>query len=207
MSIFLPKFECDYLLSLTVCGRLQKGGSKGEDLPKVARYKSSSGLAYLRVNHGGKDSRHLHVDCTLGKYFKKHKPKIEHKKTETIKIINNVLGVNIDTSVVGFFKVPLDNLPDIGFVKPFCIERGSSKSRFKMTECAFSLSGLPVQKIKWFLEEEGKKTFVNIRIQGRRHTKVSEEYLVESFDWINKLFMVFIMGSEIDASKSIRNKS
>jgi len=199
MIIELPKFEGQYGLSLTVCGRLKSAIKKSatieNDHPKVARYRTGSGIAYLRARLGGKSGRHLHVDCTLQKYFPPNlKPKVTHNKDEVLKIISCVLDKKIDISIIAYFEVPFQDISETGFIALLSKKRGFGDTGFKVTECGISFTRLPVKNVKWSLKQKGKTTLVNIRMEGERSAKVSREYLLEAWEWINELFMIFVLG-------------
>jgi hypothetical protein len=189
-----------------VCGRLKSVkkeiATTEDDHQKVARYRASSGMAYLRAFLGGKSGRHLHVDCTLQKYLPpKFKPEVIHKKDEVLKSITSVLDKKIDTSVVAYFEVPIEDIPNTGFIGLLSSRRGFGNTDFKVTECGIDFTGLPVKNIKWKVKKVGKTTLVNIRMEGEKSTTVSRDYLIKTWKWINELFMMFILGKEKDAKE------
>lgn len=204
MGIELPTFENSRCLLLTACGKLRtnelrtKGSLRAED-PKVARYLTSAGTALVRAWLAGKPVKYLHVDCALREFFPKNKvPKATHKKDEVLKIIESVLGTDIDVSIVGCFEVPIIELPESGIIRSLSLEQKTVDVSIKLTGGSFSLTGVPVKKIDWGELEDGKRA-VHVQIEGERASRVSEAYLREMWDWINDQFSLFVLGKTKNA--------
>ena len=199
MGIELPTFENSYCFLLTACGEL--GGKEirtkrwpREEDPKVARYRTASGTALVRAWLAGKPVRHLHVDCVLREFFPENKiPKATHKKAEVLKVIESVMGTEIDVSVVGCFKMPMTKLPKGGVIRSLSVEQKTGDVSIRLTGGSYALTGAPVKEIHWKELQEGKRS-VHVRIKGEKTSKVSEAYLREMWDWINDQFSLFVLG-------------
>ena len=204
MGIELPTFENSYGLLLTACGRLNDEqlrikGRHREEETRVARYRTASGTAFVRVSLGHKRLPHLHVDCVLHKYFPKDRiPKVTHKKAEVLKIIERSLGTEIELSIVGCFKVPMTELLKGGIIHSLSVEQKAADVSIRLTGGSYAITGAPVKEIYW-RELQDKKRSVHVRIKGNKRSQVSEEYLREMWDWINDQFWLFILGKTKNA--------
>jgi len=204
MKIELPTFANKYCVLMTACGELRDtkaGTTRGlrEEEAKVARYRTVSGMAFVRVWLAGKPVRHLHVDCALRKCFPEEKmPKATHKKSEVLDVIESVLGRQIEVSIRGSFDVPLVTLPETGLIRSLAGEQASTGMSVKLVGCELSVTGAPVSKIGWNISEGKSKKTVHVRMRGRISTVVSESYLMESWEWINKQLGLFVLGRRED---------
>lgn len=199
MVIELPKFENSSCLMLTACGELRtrdlrnKGSLRSKD-PKVARYKTKSGTAFVRAWLAGKPVRYLHVDCALRKFFPEDKiPKTTHKKADVLKIIDSVIGSEIDMSITGCFEVPINKLPERSIIRSLSVEQKAGDMSIRLTGGIYALTGAPVKEVHWRELKERKRT-IDIRIKGENTSMVSESYLNEMWDWINDQFSLFVLG-------------
>jgi len=204
MAIELPKFENTYGVMLTACGQLKGQASKIKALcerkkPRVARYISAAGTAFVRsrlaiVNKGG---IYLHVDCVQGKVFST-KPKVTHKKTEVLEIIEAVRGLEIEAGIIARFEVPIAKLPETGLVRALSTERRISDMSVKLKGAAVSITGTPIKNIDWGIHEKKKKQIVHVRMRAERVVKVDDKYLSESWNWIDEQFLLFVLGRRKD---------
>jgi hypothetical protein len=205
MKIGLPTFSDKYCVFITACGELTgKGtpttGGLKDQKPKVARYQTPSGTAFVRARLVGKPARYLHVDCALRKYFPEGKmPKATHKKSEVLDVIESVLGREIELNVRGSFEVPLAALPQTGLIRSLAGEQTSTGMSVKLVGCELCVTGAPVSEIGWRISEVQKKQVIHVRMRGRISTVVSETYLMESSEWINKQLGLFVLGRNADA--------
>ncbi len=199
MAIELPEFEGTYGLMLTACGQVRgkglgyKAGGESAEV-KVARYQTSSGSAFIRGCLRRKEGWHLHIDCGLGSAFEgRDKPKPTHKKAEVMHLVEESLGAQIDVHITAYFDVPLLELPEKGLIRALAAEQKTGDMAVKLTGAAFSLSGTPVNEIRW--NRTGKeKEMVRVSVGGERSVVVNENYLCESWKWINEQFLFFVLG-------------
>ncbi len=202
MAIELPKFENTYGVMLTACGQLKGQASKIKALcerkkPRVARYRSATGTAFVRSRLVTKGGLYLHVDCVQGKVILT-KPKVTHKKTEVLEIIEAVRGLEIEADIIARFEVPIAKLPETGLVRALSTERRISDMSVKLKGAAVSITGTPIKNIEWGIHEKKKKQVVHERMQAERVVKVDDKYLSESWNWIDEQFLLFVLGRRKD---------
>lgn len=203
MAIELPKFENTYGLFLSACGKLKDAETgakeKDEGPAKVARYLGAEGGAIIRAWVTGKKGTYLHVDCALKRYFQKGRvPKVTGKKEEVLKIIESVRGKEIELNINAGFDVPVKDIPENGMIRSLSEEQKSIDMCLKLTGAELSISGAPINRIHWSIQDKGGKAVARIHIRGEMATIVEGTYLLECWEWINKLFLVFVMGGKID---------
>ncbi len=204
MSVQVPTFDDSYGLFMRACGPLR--GHLGTTMrsldlgqERVARYRTQSGSAFLRAWLGGKARQHLHVDCAKRAYFRSSLlPKVTHKKAEVLQIIEEVLGTEIDLAIVACFEVPVAALPETGLIRSLAGEQTSTGMSVKLVGCELSLTGAPVTRIGWNMDEGEGEDIVHVRMHARRSTVVSERYLAESWEWICRQLELFVLGRRKD---------
>lgn len=202
MAIELPKFENTYCVMLTACGQL-----KGQELktkavcekkkPRVARYISATGTAFVRCRLVNKGGLYLHVDCAQGKIFPT-KPKATHKKMEVLEIIEAVRGLEIESGIIARFEVPITELPETGLVRALSTEHRISNMSVNLKGAAVSLTGMPIKNIYWDIHEENNRQMVYVRMEAERVARVDDKYLTGSWNWIDEQFLLFVLGRRKD---------
>ncbi len=198
MPVKLPKFESPYGQMLTVCGQLkfedpQKGIPPVKE--RVATYQSGKALVIGQI--GGKSGRHLHIDCALKSYMPKRRtPKATHKRADITDIIHSAIDLEMEAGIVGHFKLPLGDLPENGFVRALIPEKKAVDMSIRMTGGSFALSGVPIKKMEWRLVED--EQLILVRLVGEQTVIVSEGYLIEMWEWINRQCSQFILVERRD---------
>ena len=206
MAVKLPKFEGKYGLMVTACGQLKgtnvaPGSAGREKKPRVARYQTPSGIAFVRSWFAGKTKRHLHMDCALGSVFRhRPKPKTTHRKAEVLQLIEGVLGKKIDVHITEHFDIPFGDLPKTGLIRSLSPKQKSGDMTVKLTGCSLSLTGVPVTSIRWNIRKEGKKRIVHVCIEAERSETISEQYLPGLCTWMEKQLLLFVLGRREDES-------
>jgi len=199
MAIELPKFEGTYGLMLRACGHLKGAGfgdeaNREQEEVRIAKYRTASGSAFIGGWLRRKERWHLHIDCGLGSAFEgRDKPKPTHKKAEVMHLVEEALGAQIDVHITAYFDIPLLELPEKGLIRAFAAEQKTGDMAVKLTGAAFSLSGTPVNKIRWNRTGTDKE-MVHVSVAGERSVVVNENYLCESWKWINEQFLLFVLG-------------
>lgn len=198
MNILLPTFTKTDCTSLIACAKVEgstvpikKIMSKNDQY--IASYNIPKEKAYLRLVVGGKEKNHLHVECALSQYFPKDKPPIlTHKKETVLKILDYFKDVKIKLGIIGTFECLYKDVPDNNFIKKFATEEKTNDISFRLISGEFEVKGAPVSNIKWKIDEKYDK--VKIRVRSITNDAINDEYLIRSFDWIDKQYKIFILG-------------
>ena len=204
MAVELPKFENPCGLILTVCGKLKNPTIKSQEKePKttpVAKYETSAGIAFLRAWIKDKKEIYLHVDCAVSRFFPKGRtPEVTCKKDSILNTIESVFGVEIDSRVEACFDIPFSDLPEKGTIRSLYTEQKSADISMQLTGADVSFTGAPLQQLKWNVRKEKELLVARVWVKGERVTTVSDKYLLESWDWINEQFSIFVLGRRKNA--------
>ena len=204
MAVELPKFEDEYGLFLKVCGKLKnpvtKAQAKEPKSAPVTSYKIPSGKAFIRAWLTGKKETYLHVDCAISSLFPHGKePKVTHEKDDILSTIVIALGGEIDSQVEACFEVPLSELPEKGTIRSLYGEQKSADISMQITGAEVSFTGAPLQWIRWNIRKAEEMFVARVWLSGERVTVISDKYLLDSWDWINDQFSIFVLGRRKDA--------
>jgi len=198
MQVKLPRFDNTACKNLTVCGTICSG-EEGflKELAKkrtmVARYRTNSGTAYVRVLTPGRSGKGLHVDCALRDFFPKKKaPTVTHKKAEVIQFLNKAVGTTIDVGIGGAYVLGIHELPERGLIRSLAVGEETGGMKIRLTGGTFSITGAPIKTIRWWSIEKGKRVMVHL--EARRTVKIDETYLQDALDWVNGQEGIFLLG-------------
>lgn len=198
MTFALPEIETADCKSFTACGRVVTRDKSLFKLfsgkrPLVAAVKHGRSRRYIRLCFG--EAGHLHLDIAAPACFQgRWKPKPTHTWPHIQDLLSRFIGQKIQVRAVGVFALPLEKLPGSSLIRMLSVESKSPRVSMKLTGGAFSVTGAPIQKITWSLEDDGKG--VEIRLRSSLEATVNETYLVELFRLLNESLQVFVLGNE-----------
>lgn len=198
MTFTLPELEKANCKSFTACAKVV---AKGKPLSKFFSDKRplvasvgqgrSKQFARLFVQKSG----HLHLDVATPALFRDGgKPKAPHSWQQIQNWLGRFAGQEFQVRAEGIFSVPVENLPESGFIRMLSVKSESQKVSMKLTGGTFSVTGAPVQRIAWSLERDGKG--VEVRLRCTVKTTLNETYLNELFRLLNESLQVFVLGHE-----------
>ncbi|GAH18414.1 unnamed protein product, partial [marine sediment metagenome] len=188
-----------YCENLTACGEIQSGSKVLLDLLSkmkmiTARSRVGSHTVYLRILSGGKSGKHLHINFALDSFFPKgEKPKVTHKKAEIMALLNEAIGAKVDVDVIGYFELPIEELPERGLVRSLYTEQKTDGIAIKLVGGKLTITGAPVRYISWSVTKDGKKIGLRIEAGKKGIVEIDEMYLQNHLDWINSQFRLFIL--------------
>ncbi len=160
----------------------------------TARSRVGSCTVYLRISSGGKSGKHLHIDFALDSFFPKgEKPKATHKKAEITALLNEAIGATVDVGVIGYFKLPIEELPERGLVRSLYTEQKTGGIAIKLVGGQLTITGAPVRYISWSVIKDGKKIGLRIEAEKKGIVEIDEMYLQSQLDWINNQFRLFVL--------------
>jgi len=115
-----------------------------------------------------------------------------------LEIIEAVRGLGIEAGITAYFEVPLAELSETGLVRALLTEHKILDMSVKLTRASLSLMGTPVKNIDWGIHERNKRQVVVVRMQAERSVNVDDNYLSESWNWIDEQFLLFVLGGRKD---------
>lgn len=203
MSIVLPDLVKSDCRLLTVCGKPAEGRhAANEGTVKVAEYSVPPGTYLLRVRTGsGSDHDHLHVDCAAKDYFPVgHSPAPTASIDEAIALLDKFKGQDAAFGVTAEFRISWDMLTDEG-IAGFIRSNIDSKDTavLRMTAGEYLLRNLPAYRITWRLHDAPQQC--DIVLQAMMKSSVGEQYLVEAFTFVSKLFSMIVLGRLDDGTQ------
>jgi len=193
MSFVLPSLEKECCLRFTVCSHVMRPRASvkrlfSKDSEMIA--KNDSGY-FIRLAVG--TGRHVHVDVARPAFFtdsETQTPKTDCSWPQLQKALGHFVGEKVEARVSGFFLLPINNLSGSEFVKLLSVETKIASFSIKLTGGTLTLSGAPINRIRWNLRKGGKEMVFDLRsvFAGA----LDEAYLVDLFNTLVSSFRLFI---------------
>lgn len=199
MNFVLPEIEKVGCQSFTACGRVvtrDKSLSKSlsRKLPLTASVKQGRLQRFIRLcfDEGG----HLHLDVATPAYFGRERtPKPTHTWLQLQGSLSRFIGQKIQVRAVGVFLLPFERLPQSSLLRAMSfVESKTTTVSMKLTSGGLSVTGAPIQKISWSLENDRKD--IEIRLRSTQAVSVNQMYLADLFGVLQEFFQVFVLGDE-----------
>jgi hypothetical protein len=194
MPIILPDFTNRYCQQITACSHvlteekslLQLFKDEATMIASVSRGKSK-----LFVRVALNESAHLHVDIAKPSFFGgKNNPRPTHAWETVQKLWARFLDQKIKLRGVGCYTLPFAELPEAGLIKSIAVESKSGDVGMRLTAGTITLSGAPIQRLKWSLGNATKTVAVELEV--RREQVLSELYLLDTQKIVETSFNVFV---------------
>jgi hypothetical protein len=155
----------------------------------------SSLKAAARAKHAKAWTPNHHLDLATSAYFPKGwKPKPTHTWPQIEAQLGRFIGEEIRVRTDAIFSLPVQRLPESGFIRMLSVESQSPKVSMKLTGGTFSVTGAPIQRIAWSSERNGKGIEVHLRSTVK--ATLNETYMEELFRLLNESLHVFVLGNE-----------
>jgi len=198
MEIKFPSFDNSHFFWITVCGEVPSADKallrwiKGEK-DKTARIKTSRGTGFTRFMLGGRSGNHVHFDVLSPEVASK---KLKEESKSTLGDIQNSMrrlwGKEIEANLKGGFQANLRELPESGIIRSLLFKTKMGNVAIKLGGATLSIEGAPVQEISWSV---GPKGNIQIRLEAESiTTTLSENYLTDSADTLQRAFDIFVLG-------------
>lgn len=204
MVLRVPSFKHKSLQLLSLCGYAT---AEKLPIPKVrpgksrflsARATRDGQAVFVRAGHSRfRSQHHLHVDVAQEKWFDEP-PKTDAKIGDVLRIVEEVIGRELNVHLEGLFRVPTSGLPAI--IRTTMVETRSDGIEIQMTGGKLSVTGAPVETISWSLDPH--KNGARVTLEARTKVTVSESYLEDGVELIEGAFRALILGGEIDAASA-----
>ncbi len=194
----LPDFKDSHSFYFQACGQLSSGGYEEERREYVARYKTVSGLAYLRfLAGGGKRGRHFHVDIALSRIFKgQAAPKVNSTRLTIEQEIFQRLDQPLEVHLLAQYAAPVSDVntdSGIVFAGPSAVASTVNGTPVEIAGAHLFIRNHDfVRTIDWELYKDG--LFADVYAQST--TAVTRSYLTDLFRRAEDAFNVYILGSK-----------
>ncbi len=198
MTFILPEIQKAHCKSFTACAHVvtqDKSLSKyfSGKRPFVASLKRGQAQQFVRLCV--EKSGHLHLDIATPAFFREGwKPKPTHNWPQIQAALGRFVGQELHVRAEGVFSLPLQSLPESGFIRMVSVESKSPKVSMKLTGGTFSVTGAPIQRIEWSLERDGKGIEVHLRSTVK--ATLNGTYLEELFRLLHESLQVFVLSNE-----------
>jgi hypothetical protein len=198
MQMNFPSFDNSHFFWITACGELpsaDKGILKWmkEEKDKTSRIKTSRGTGFTRFILGGREGNHVHFDVVSPEIATK-KLKEESKSTlgDIQKSMGRLWGKEIEANLKGGFQANLRELPESGIIRSLLFNTKMGNVAIKLAGATLSIEGAPVQRISWGAASKGN---IHITLEAELiKTALSENYLIEAADVLQRAFDIFVLG-------------
>lgn len=198
MTFALPEIEKADCKSFTACGRVVTRAKSFRKLFSgersfIASMKQGRSQRFVRLGLG--ETGHLHFDiATRANFQGPRKPKPTHTWSHIQSLLGRIAGQKIQARAIGVFTLLLEKLPQSSFMRMLSVESKSPKVSMKLTGGTFSVSGTAIQRLSWFLEDDGKGIVITLRATVK--ATVNETYFVDLFKLLNESFKALVLGDE-----------
>ena len=198
MTFDLPEIEKADCKLFTACGRVvtrDKSLSKffSGKRPLIASVKHGRSQQFVRLCFG--EAGHLDVDVATPAYFREGwKPKPTHTWPQIQALLGRFVGQKIQVRIEGVFSLPVERLPESGFIRMLSVESNFPNVSMKLTGGTFSVTGTSIQRIAWSLEHDGKR--FEVRLRSTVKATLKETYLEELFRSLDESLQVFVLSKE-----------
>ena len=198
MPIAFPDLRASRCVNFASCGWIETKDSailrvlKRQPKPwMVARYRSPSGIVYVRAGFGGEDGTHCHLDFASPDFFPDKKgPKQTHKVADIQAVLERLVGQQIKCGLEGDFLITREELPPL--IQASASETHEDSVSIRMTAGRFSIQGAPIRSITWAIRREGDSAILTF--EATKPGVVNESYLVDAFQVITSGFTAFMGG-------------
>src|SRR5882672_2959481 len=167
MTFALPELEKANCKSFTACAQVVAKGKPrskffSDRKPLVASIGQGKSKRFARLFV--QKSGHLHLDIATPALFRDGgNPKAPHSWQQIQSWLGRFAGQEFQVRAEAIFSVPVQNLPESGFIQILSVKSPSQQVSMKLTGGTFSVTGAPVQRIAWSLEGDGKGVEVRLR--------------------------------------------
>jgi hypothetical protein len=198
MAIKLPNVSAAGALRFITCSRVKASGKIVRESLKQRRsliftYRVSGRDFFGRLITGGVTG-HFHVECAAPESFAEaFKPKPNSTVKEFEAIADAIIGCDATIRSIGFFQVPLSDLSKTGVIRTLSAETTAAGMSVKLTAGTLKLSGSPIDRIEWKLQEDDS---IRIGLENVSPIRISENYLNDLLNESRSLFDVIILAKE-----------
>jgi len=196
MPLRLPDFSNTSLRLLTACGELQivdRSLAKWLVSQKrlQARFRNSGRTGFIHVNPTGRrPPQHLHIDLAAREFFRKKPPKPPNKLSEVKALIQRLFHQTIEVRARGVYAIPRDHLPE--FIRSAIVETQAADVSLRTTGGRLAVRGAPVYGLWWWLDEDDKTAWIELRARLKR--EINESYLVDIRQVLDSAFSALVPG-------------
>src|SRR5579864_473934 len=205
MPIKLPDLQTTDLNLLTACATITtedpkiKNLFKSKDKTFLSAFRKGKTQSFIWVLIGLREYGHLHIDI-----FKEgaingvpDRSRLISIK-ETLKELENFLGLDVIVTIIGQYVVRVSKLPKYGLIRSSFIEIKEDDLVIRTRGSVFELEGAPISKITWTLDDSKKK--IKVDLKSVLAGKIDEDYLIRFAPFLGSAFRQYVLEVTPDAA-------
>jgi hypothetical protein len=202
MSIILPDFGGRECIEASFCGFIpardygQEERLPSADRPLTAEYKRSGKKVFVRLllpfPYDEDGDIHIHLDFYAQTQKRLLAPNSDVKSI--LDRLDHFIGKKILLNLEGTFRTSIAALPH--FVRPLLHEYSAGDIHVRLTGGTLTVRGAPIQTISWRLTDASATDRVSLTLGSRTEAVLSESYLVDGLDTLERTFKAFVTSKE-----------
>ena len=198
MPIKFPNLANAGAFHLVACARIKTSTKSVQESLRerqslIFPYTVSARSFFARLITGGVPG-HFHVECVAPEFFgERGKPKPNSTLSDFEAIAKPIIGCDARVRVKCLFKVPISSLSKTGVIRTLSAETTAAGVSVKLTAGTLSLSGSPIDKVEWTLEDG---ELIRIGLDSLHSQRITETYLDDLLNESRSLFDVIILSKE-----------
>jgi hypothetical protein len=212
MALEFPQFADPYLVYVDVCAFIREADASGTIEEKIDKTAVYGGVESRRLIGGiatawaGKTpDRHLHVHIRFAspKLFEgRDEPEVNATEQDVVSVFEGIAGRSAAVRWDSRFGIPLADIKPTALLHPIlAINTTALNLGMRMTGGRFSIDTPPLERVSWFLQEDGDDTVAEKKIiiadvVGYASETLDDKLVDRAIRTITPAIDAFILGGE-----------
>lgn len=162
------------------------------DREKVAEFTKGKIVHSVRLELGGDEPNHLHLDLYKLKSLGEAAPDVNSTIDEIQKTLNDFRGAKATVIFAGYYLVPSETPPRNGLIRSAFFRVAKGDASITSVGGLYRIEGSPVRSIDWNLDEDSGN--IQITLISESFIEIDENYLSEAYRIFDSAFKVLILG-------------
>ena len=201
MAFNFPNLINRYCLGIVACGRFMADDQESImkisdrsrlDRERIAEFTRGKVVHSVRLELGGADPNHLHLDLYKVKSLGEAAPVVNSTIEEIQKMLNDFRGAKATVHFAGYYLVPRDKLPGNGLIRSAFFSVAKGDASITAAGGRYRIEGSPVQSIDWNLDDDADN--VQITLTSEYFLDIDENFFSEAYRIFDSAFKVLILG-------------
>lgn len=201
MALNFPNLINRYCLGIVACGSFlpddqefvaKVGELARRDREKVAEFTKGKVVHSVRLELGGDEPNHFHVDLYKKKSLGDAAPVVDSTIEEIQNTLGEFRGANARVDFAGYYLIPRETLPRNGIIHSAFFRVSKGDASISAIGGRYRIEGSPVQLIDWNLDENMEN--VQILLSSKFLLDIDEHYLSEAYRVFDSAFKVLVLG-------------